>query len=133
MINTRIQHKSVPITTYIHSKGPSASSLVNVPGARCLSRDDIRVFSKSGMEHATGGYRGRPYGGVSIICRNNPHILYNEVEILSDRVVAITVSNAYSIIINIRYVSRCVIQIYKLNSIQPSCGQVEYGMNVVCP
>ena len=49
------------------------------------------------MEHATGGYRGRPYGGVSIICRNNPHIVYNEVEILSDRVVAITVSNANSI------------------------------------
>ena len=27
MINTRIQQKSVPIITYIHSKGPSASLL----------------------------------------------------------------------------------------------------------
>ena len=27
MMNTRIQHKSVPIITYIHLKGPSASLL----------------------------------------------------------------------------------------------------------
>ena len=73
-------------------------SLQNITSKQTLSKEDIQVFSKSGMEWADGGYRGRPFGGVSLICKNNPHILYNEIETLSDRIVAIAVSNANTII-----------------------------------
>ena len=74
-------------------------SLTNIPSANSLGKDDIIVFSKSGMEHVEAGHRGRPFGGVSIICKNNPELLYSEIESLSDEMIAASVSNANSIVL----------------------------------
>ena len=74
-------------------------SLTNIPSANSLGKEDIIVFSKSGMEHVDAGHRGRPFGGVSIICKNNPELLYSEIESLSDKMIAVSVSNANSIVL----------------------------------
>ena len=73
-------------------------SLQNIPSdGSPLRNKDIRVFSKSAMEHIGGGYLGRPFGGVSLICKFKQGVFYNEIQTMSDRIVAVSVSNNTSI------------------------------------
>ena len=51
--------------------------------------NNFEVFSKSGMVDKDSDYLGRPCGGVSLIVKTNKHFTCKEIEILTDRVVAI--------------------------------------------
>ena len=42
--------------------------------------DDLLVFSKSGMEDTPPEYRGRPYGGVALVCKQHSVLVYHELE-----------------------------------------------------
>lgn len=48
-------------------------------------------FSKCGMNEAPADYNGRPYGGVSFICKYNDFVSYQEIPCISDRVIALKV------------------------------------------
>jgi hypothetical protein len=62
--------------------------------SHCAAQDmTFSVFSKSGMVDAEPDYAGRPYGGVSIICKNNKNISYHELDVLSSRVIAVGLSS----------------------------------------
>ena len=101
---TSNQHKSIQDFTYIHTKGPSASYLA------LLAISDIphRVrwdFALSPV-YFTESYYDK-HTNTTEICPD--YYIY-----LLERSICLM----FSIMINIRQVSRCVIHIYKLNSIQ---------------
>ena len=70
-----------------------------------VSRSDIHVFAKSAMEESDASYRGRPFGGVAIVCKDKRDLNYTEIPTPSDRIVAIKISDinntAVHIVINV--------------------------------
>ena len=65
------------------------SSLLNMPEIKSQQHNCIRVFAKSGMNDASPGYRGRPYGGVALICKQHSTLSFSELETNNDRIVAV--------------------------------------------
>jgi exonuclease III len=51
----------------------------------------ITVFAKSFMNDISPGYVGRAYGGVAVICKEQPLISYKELDAPSDRLVVVGV------------------------------------------
>lgn len=51
------------------------------------------VFSKSGMNEVDSEYQGRPFGGVSIICKNKRKCSYFEIETDNPRIITVGVRN----------------------------------------
>jgi exonuclease III len=51
----------------------------------------ITVFAKSFMNDLSPGYVGRAYGGVAVICKEQPLISYKELDAPSDRLVVVGV------------------------------------------
>ena len=51
----------------------------------------VTVFSKSGMDNTDPEYKGRPFGGVSIICKHQEKLSFHELETPGDRVIAVGV------------------------------------------
>ena len=49
------------------------------------------VFSKSSMHDLEGDYSGRPFGGLSVICKKQPGLLFHEVNTNCDRIQVIKV------------------------------------------
>ena len=47
------------------------------------------TFSKSGMTDKEPDYVGRPFGGVSIICKEQPGLSYHKLDSASDRILAV--------------------------------------------
>jgi exonuclease III len=50
-----------------------------------------KVFAKSSMETVDPSYRGRPFGGVAIICQVKNDLLFHELVTDSDEIVAVAV------------------------------------------
>ena len=42
---------------------------------------DFQVFAKSSMNDLDGAHRGRPFGGMAVICKRKPGLLFNELEV----------------------------------------------------
>ena len=51
------------------------------------------VFSKSAMTDIGADYRGRPFGGISMICNKHSYFKYHEMDIPSDRLQAVCISD----------------------------------------
>ena len=64
------------------------STLQNHPSFKSTHKA-YTVFSKSGMEDIEPDYTGRPFGGVSIIIKQNNYFTCKEIENLSDRIVTV--------------------------------------------
>ena len=47
------------------------------------------MFAKSSMRDIDGDYKGRPFGGVAVICRNLPKFTYHIEDISCDRLLAV--------------------------------------------
>ena len=57
-----------------------------------LSHKIDSVFSKSAMTDIGADYRGRPFGGISMICNKHSSFKYHEMDIPSDRLQAVCIS-----------------------------------------
>ena len=55
------------------------------------SNNNYTVFSKSGMCNIEGDYRGRPFGGLSIICKRHQNLTFHQIETNCDRLQAVRV------------------------------------------
>ena len=105
---TSNQHKSIQDFTYIHTEGPSASYLA----VSAISAEPQRAGRDSPISPDYSDY----YFPESYYDKHT-----NTTEICPDYYIDLlkrSICLIFSIIIKIRYVSRCVVQIYKLNSIQ---------------
>ena len=47
------------------------------------------MFSKSGMTDIEADYKGRPFGGVSVIVKAHKDFKCKEIENLSDRIISV--------------------------------------------
>ena len=54
-----------------------------------LSKYRFAVFNKSGMDNVDASYMGRPFGGTAIILKNHPTYFPREIDVPSDRIVAV--------------------------------------------
>ena len=59
------------------------------------------IFSKSGMTEIEADYSGRPFGGVSVIIKNNKYVTCKEIENLSDRIVSVGLYDGESNLIQV--------------------------------
>ena len=57
--------------------------------------DKFQVFSKSAMCDIEPDYSGRPFGGVSIICKMNINFTYRELPVPSDRLIAVYIDDSH--------------------------------------
>jgi exonuclease III len=62
----------------------------------------FNVFAKSSMNaiDSDGATRGRPYGGLAIICKCSDDLLFNEVTVPHDRLQALKVCNANGTVVH---------------------------------
>ena len=76
------------------------SALQNHPN---FSNDykSYEIFSKSGMTEIEADYSGRPFGGVSVIIKNNKYFTCKEIENLSDRIVSVGIYDGESNLIQV--------------------------------
>ena len=58
-----------------------------------LSNKIDSVFSKSAMTDIGADYRGRPFDGISMICNKHSSFKYHEMDILSDRLQTVCISD----------------------------------------
>ena len=86
---------------------------------------NIDVFAKSGMVDIEPDYSGRPFGGVSSVCKRNDNFTCRELDIPSDKTIAICISDSngkpVQIILNV-YMPffnspNKIVQSYKRNSL----------------
>lgn len=70
---------------------PGDQNLIDSAISRCgeLSSFTYTVLSKSGMEDADPEYRGRPFGGVSLICKHSDCFNYQNIDVPTDRALAV--------------------------------------------
>ena len=61
--------------------------------------DKFSVFGKSAMHNAT--VTGRPFGGVAILCKEEPNLSYQEISTASDRFIAVGIYNAAGDLVHI--------------------------------
>ena len=63
------------------------------------------VFAKSAMTEVDSTYRGRPFGGVALLCKPKDDIVYSEIKSSNDRIVAVKVcdrnGNVIHVVINV--------------------------------
>jgi hypothetical protein len=72
-----------------------------MPEIKSQRKNSIQVFAKSGMNEAGPGYRGRPYGGVALVCKQHNILIFSELETSNDRVVAVKVSDPSGAIVQV--------------------------------
>ena len=65
------------------------------------SNFNVTVFSKSAMNDVIPGYIGRPFGGVSVICKDNALLNYRELESPSDRIITVGVYDLSDVLIQV--------------------------------
>ena len=58
------------------------------------SNEKFTVFSKSSMNDIDVSYTGRPFGGLSVICKHSSDFKYHLLDVLSDRIMCICVTDA---------------------------------------
>ena len=70
--------------------------LINLALNQCgaLEHESFTVVSKSGMSDVDPEYTGRPYGGVSLICKHSDSFNFHALEVPSERIAAISLHDA---------------------------------------
>ena len=53
--------------------------------------NNCTVFSKSSMCNLDGDYKGRPFGGLTTLCKNHPDLIFQQMEVSCDRLQVIKV------------------------------------------
>ena len=56
-----------------------------------LKDNKYSVFSKSGMCEADNNHNGRPYGGVTVICKEKHGLSYRSLDVANDRILCVGV------------------------------------------
>ena len=51
------------------------------------------VFSKSSMSDIEPDYCGRPFGGMAMVCKKRHGLMYEEIDIKSDRIMGVKICN----------------------------------------
>ena len=54
---------------------------------------DLCIFSKSSMCDIDPSYMGRPFGGMAMICAQQPGLSFTEIETCSDRIMGVKICN----------------------------------------
>ena len=74
--------------------------LANYQGLRCgwnpilnCVGQNLMFFAKSSMENSTDSYNGRPFGGIAVIPRKHMLLYVEEIECISDRIIAVVYSD----------------------------------------
>ena len=74
----------------------------------------FNVFAKSSMNHddVDGASRGRPYGGMAIICKQKPGLLFNDMHVDNDRIQALKICDSAGNVVEIlSYMCICLISV----------------------
>lgn len=59
-----------------------------------LSQSQVTVFAKSSMVDLDGAHRGRPFGGMALICKHSADRIYDEIPVMTERIQSLKVCDA---------------------------------------
>ena len=64
---------------------------MSTPAWNILNDEDVMIYAKSSMTTTYTCDAGGPYGGVALIYKQRKNLQYTELNIMSDRMIAVSV------------------------------------------